>query len=411
MSSHRHVDTVFSLDGVYGKLFAAILLTLVAIVIAGGRGDSAAFESPEVKFADASPGGLSIVPASCPSSPHYAGECTIICVRNSGRSCRSDANNCGATSVGTIQCRGGCSASRPSNVPGIGNNCRSAENNCGDTNVGVWQCRGGKDRACSAERPANRKCDGPPSTRYNCNTSTKQCSPATGGAYGTLPSCLSACTDGPPASCGGTVPQGATPCDPNEGPGTWARVGNTCAGDTAATKCQYASPASTCGGNYPLGATLCDPNEGPGTWARAGATCASDTATKCQYAIASCVPTTIPQCINNQWCTRSCNPTKLNCTGECDVNGTKDMDISATPLTVRSGSKTTVTWSSANYLSCKVTENNPAIVDEWNTPDGTQESSAIEQKTVYTLICKDEYGVESAPESVTVNVIPIFIEQ
>ena len=87
------------------------------------------------------------------------------------------------------------------------------------------------------------------------------------------------------------------------------------------------------------------------------------------------------------------------------------MDISATPLTVRSGSKTTVTWSSANYLSCKVTENNPAIVDEWNTPDGTQESSAIEQKTVYTLICKDEYGVESAPESVTVNVIPIFIEQ
>src|SRR3989338_7450060 len=366
MSSHRHVDTVFSLDGVYGKLFAAILLTLVAIVIAGGRGDSAAFESPEVKFADASPGGLSIVPASCPSSPHYAGECTIICVRNSGRSCRSDANNCGATSVGTIQCRGGCSASRPSNVPGIGNNCRSAENNCGDTNVGVWQCRGGKDRACSAERPANRKCDGPPSTRYNCNTSTKQCSPANGGAYGTLPSCLSACTDGPPASCGGTVPQGATPCDPNEGPGTWAR---------------------------------------------AGATCASDTATKCQYAIASCVPTTIPQCINNQWCTRSCNPTKLNCTGECDVNGTKDMDISATPLTVRSGSKTTVTWSSANYLSCKVTENNPAIVDEWNTPDGTQESSAIEQKTVYTLICKDEYGVESAPESVTVNVIPIFIEQ
>jgi len=35
------------------------------------------FESAEVKFADNSPSGLSIMPASCPSTPHWTGECDI----------------------------------------------------------------------------------------------------------------------------------------------------------------------------------------------------------------------------------------------------------------------------------------------------------------------------------------------
>src|SRR3989344_35078 len=34
------------------------------------------FTSAEVHFADTSPSGLSIMPASCPSSPHDAADCT-----------------------------------------------------------------------------------------------------------------------------------------------------------------------------------------------------------------------------------------------------------------------------------------------------------------------------------------------
>lgn len=36
----------------------------------------APFVSSEVRFADASASGLAIVPASCPSNPHTAGECS-----------------------------------------------------------------------------------------------------------------------------------------------------------------------------------------------------------------------------------------------------------------------------------------------------------------------------------------------
>lgn len=36
------------------------------------------FASVEVQFTDASSGGLAIVPASCPSSPHYSGDCSAL---------------------------------------------------------------------------------------------------------------------------------------------------------------------------------------------------------------------------------------------------------------------------------------------------------------------------------------------
>lgn len=39
--------------------------------------DKEGFASVELKFTDASPNGILIVPASCPSSPHYAGECSV----------------------------------------------------------------------------------------------------------------------------------------------------------------------------------------------------------------------------------------------------------------------------------------------------------------------------------------------
>lgn len=50
----------------------AIALLAIAVLPLASKG----FVSTEVRFADLSHKGLSIVPASCPSSPHFVGDCT-----------------------------------------------------------------------------------------------------------------------------------------------------------------------------------------------------------------------------------------------------------------------------------------------------------------------------------------------
>ncbi len=56
-------------------LAAAILALAVLSVWYTASGKQQPFASAEVQFTDASAHGLSIVPASCPSSPSYPGEC------------------------------------------------------------------------------------------------------------------------------------------------------------------------------------------------------------------------------------------------------------------------------------------------------------------------------------------------
>lgn len=58
---------------------AILLAVLFAVVLFSQQGffsEGKPFPSSELRFSDTSPGGLSIVPASCPSDPHYPGECT-----------------------------------------------------------------------------------------------------------------------------------------------------------------------------------------------------------------------------------------------------------------------------------------------------------------------------------------------
>src|SRR3989344_596398 len=54
-------------------LFAAALFVFGVAFFSGQK---APFVSAEVKFADTSPSGMQIMPASCPSDPHWAGECS-----------------------------------------------------------------------------------------------------------------------------------------------------------------------------------------------------------------------------------------------------------------------------------------------------------------------------------------------
>ena len=64
----RHLETRRSL------VFALSIIVVLFFGLSYLQ-EGASFSSVEVKFADASASGLSIVPASCPSDPHYAGGC------------------------------------------------------------------------------------------------------------------------------------------------------------------------------------------------------------------------------------------------------------------------------------------------------------------------------------------------
>ncbi len=58
------------------ELILLVFFALTVLVLSGA-GQPHTFSSVEVKFTDGSRGGLSIMPASCPSNPHYQGDCTI----------------------------------------------------------------------------------------------------------------------------------------------------------------------------------------------------------------------------------------------------------------------------------------------------------------------------------------------
>jgi len=71
----------------------AVLLVVAALTLVFSSHVQKPFASAEVQFTDASAHGLAIVPASCPSSPHYVGDCSGgVGACPSGQ--RQDGNTC-----------------------------------------------------------------------------------------------------------------------------------------------------------------------------------------------------------------------------------------------------------------------------------------------------------------------------
>jgi hypothetical protein len=74
MNKHaRRVSQIVRKQNFFASAISAALIVLVVVVIA--EVPRTAHTSPEVKFSDASASGLSIVPASCPSTPDFPGQC------------------------------------------------------------------------------------------------------------------------------------------------------------------------------------------------------------------------------------------------------------------------------------------------------------------------------------------------
>lgn len=93
------------------------LLFLLGVIVVGffmfgGSASRAPISSAEVQFTDPSASGLAIVPASCPSSPHYDGQCSqrctplYYCAGPSGNDRYYRDGQCNESFVET--CRWGC---------------------------------------------------------------------------------------------------------------------------------------------------------------------------------------------------------------------------------------------------------------------------------------------------------------
>lgn len=96
--------------------------------------------------------------------------------------------------------------------------------------------------------------------------------------------------------------------------------------------------------------------------------------------------------------------------GECNIAPAGTLNIQVSPALVRTGTPTTVSWTSSGMSSCTVTEDNPTISDTWGESTGSQQSSPITQRTTYTLTCFDEDN-KVYTDTATVNILFVFEEQ
>lgn len=97
-----------------------------------------------------------------------------------------------------------------------------------------------------------------------------------------------------------------------------------------------------------------------------------------------------------------------NCTAPVTVSaaptGVPQLTLVAQPSRVQPGNNTSLTWTATSVTSCSLTENGVVISTQ---SAGTNVQRPISDTTVYTLSC---IGASSASRSVTVTVLPTYVE-
>lgn len=86
--------------------------------------------------------------------------------------------------------------------------------------------------------------------------------------------------------------------------------------------------------------------------------------------------------------------------------GDSEGEISAAPTLLRAGSTTSISWTATGVQSCVVTGTNG---DSWNGLTGEYTSQAINERTVYSLVCPLGDGANLTAD-VVVNILPEFSE-
>ncbi len=291
---------------------------------------------------------------------------------NEGSACWSAPNACGATQGGTIV-SGVCQVtyqsgtdgkgnptygyypvSTPANPAGYGVACNSPANSCGGTTAGYINCSG----TCSvSSAPAN-----PAGLGTTC-TAANVCGTTATGAY----------------ICNGTT---GTKCSVNA-PALPTGYGNACQ-----------SAANACG------------------------TTASGTI-NCSSSCSAAVPA-LPVGYGNacQSAANICgmqNSGVIQCSGSCSASRPGDnlcapdatISLKASPLLVKGGNTSSITWTSTNATSCTVTGTNG---DSWSGTSGTHVTTAIVAQTTYTLTCASVNTKAVTPATAKIDLAPAFHE-
>lgn len=120
---------------------------------------------------------------------------------------------------------------------------------------------------------------------------------------------------------------------------------------------------------------------------------------------------TYPECPNDDLLVLSNN---YRVTGTSARSGTGGygaailgLDISARPILVRKGTKSVVTWTSNEMVSCEVTSS--TSTEKWPGLNGQHETPDLQSETKYTLTCTSFDG-RTFTDVVTVRIVPVTQE-
>lgn len=339
-----------------------VVLTICAALVAGliltNSHARPPIASSETRFVDHSEGGMQIVPASCPSSPHYSGECsgdpppepssgcvlyrdpTTISPGESSTLHWSVADY-SLFGVGSVSPSGTTISPTVGSVPSSGSADVSPTVTTTYTLHGVYDLPGSLDQTFSCSRTVTVR--------------APQCENVTFSCIGN--SVRNSCT-GERVACpvGHTCSNGQCVCTPTLG-------GGSC--QTQCTDSYYCSAndlwkSNTCGGNSFV-----------------------------------------------QTCAYGCGG------GACLTPANPDGTITASPALIHRGDTSVITWGATSVASCTVTENNPQINDSWTGVSDSKTSSPLTEQTKYTLTCQGVAGASPASfeKSVIVNIIPVWVEE
>ena len=353
------------------RTLVALLIIAALALIALSLTQRSVFVSSEYKFTDASASGLSIVPASCPSSPHYAGECDTANPAPLACSISSSAWVITSGQVAVLSWSGpqgtnafGMPVTYVSgNITSIGSVPQSGSQSVLPTQTTVYRYTGTQRIAWFFN------------SAFECDATIT-----------VLPSCATGQTLGADGLCH------ASACP----------SGQTIGGDGI---CH----ATVCASGQILGVDgLCHSSGCPGSYNYCGTGAASANLYQRSYSDA-------PACSPLNALVATC---RYGCSaGSCGASAAQpSATLNVAPSLVQRGGTAQVSWFSTDISSpsnpalgsCTVTGTNG---DTWSGLSGSQTSSAITQQTKYTLSCTPYSSTVPITQTVTVNIVPVFQEQ
>lgn len=352
-------------------VLAIALVGIALLLLALTSSTQKPFASSEVQFTDPSVGGLAIVPASCPSTPHGSEVCDVPVSSNCSLSATSGTITAGQGT--TLQ----WSVTQPSYLASLFPSSFSGNISPGVGTVSTWT--------------GSRSVTPSITTTYVLNGTVAVAIPWFGTLRTGSAQCQTTVTVQPLVCPSGTYSYNGA-CVPGC-PAGYVQYNNSCLAECPV-------------GYGPDENDVCVFDACPsGYHVESGNVCVSDVpaCTAINYCVGSTLWHRDPECATNpvQACSSGCTA------GACIGTAAPGVAVwQVRPPLVKSGDKANVNWQVTSVRSCEVHGNNG---DSWSGSSGAQLSSPITAQTIYTLTC---IGLDDSTISRTgtVNILPVFCE-